>query len=70
MYFLKQKHMKKRKSIKIFWVRKFYHENEKKKKEDFRNVVMATTIAVVYVIPYYSQVYRHKGVQGAQFSKP
>ena len=41
----------------------------KKKKEDFRNVVMATTIAVVYVIPYYSQVYRHKGVQGAQFSK-
>ena len=68
MYLLKEKHMKRRKSIKIFWVRKFYDKNEKKK-EDFRNVVMAATIAVLCIIPCYSHVYRHKGVQGTQFSK-
>ena len=39
MYLLKQKQMKKRKSMKIFWVKRFYHE-KKKRKGYFRNVVV------------------------------
>ena len=51
MYLLKWKQMKKRKSMKIFW----------EERETFRNVVWIficsfnTTIAFLYVIPYYSQ---------------
>ena len=55
MYLLKRKQMKKRKSMKIFWVRKLYHENEKERKilETLLwifNCRFNTTIAFLYII--------------------
>ena len=60
MYLLKRKQMKKRKYMKIFWVRKIYHENEKERKnlETLLWIFTCsynTTIAFLYIISYYSQ---------------
>ena len=58
--FAETKRMKKRESMNIFWVRKFYHENEKER--DILETLLwificsyNTTIAFLYIIPYYSQ---------------
>ena len=60
MYLLKRKQMKKKKCMKIFWVRKFFHENEKKRKilETLLWIFTcnySTATAFLYIIPYYSQ---------------
>ena len=52
--------MRKRKSMKIFWVRKFYYENEKERQILETLLWMCTssyntTIAFLYIIPCYSQ---------------
>ena len=52
--------MRKRKSMKIFWVRKFYYENEKERGILETLLWMCTssyntTIAFLYIIPCYSQ---------------
>ena len=63
MYLLKRNQMKKRKSMRIFWARKFYHENEKER-EILKTLLWIftfsynTTIAFLYVIPYYFQKIR------------
>ena len=60
MHLLRRKQMKERKSLKIFWLRKFYHESEKES-EILKTVLWIftcsynTTLAFVYIITYYSQ---------------
>ena len=56
----KRKQMKKKISSKIFWVMKFYHENEKER-EILETLLWIFTcsynaaIAFLYIIPYYIQ---------------
>ena len=60
MYLLRRKQMKERKSLKIFWLRKFYHESEKES-EILKTLLWIftcsynTTLAFLYIITYYSQ---------------